>query len=109
MQPSLPHPPSSAQVLVVVEGPNDIEFLRRIGALLHREDPSLPDLADMERRLALVFAPTGGVDLSTAFRFAGLSMPEVHLLEQVTVERLTERDPNGEVRAWLTTIASPSR
>jgi len=70
------------QVLVVVEGPNDIEFLRRISAILHRDDKSLPDLADMERRLALVFAPTGGVDLSSAFRFAGLNMPEFHLLDR---------------------------
>ena len=66
----------------MVEGPNDIEFLRRISAILHRDDPSLPDLADMERRLALVFAPTGGVDLSTAFRFAGLGLPEFHLLDR---------------------------
>lgn len=50
-------------MLVVVEGPNDIEFLRRISAILHRDDPRMPDLADMERQFALVFAPTGGVDL----------------------------------------------
>jgi len=74
--------PPQPQILIVVEGPNDIEFLRRISAILHREDPSLPDLADMERRLALVFAPTGGVDLSTAFRFAGLGLPEFHLLDR---------------------------
>jgi hypothetical protein len=65
---------------VVIEGPNDIEFLRRISAILHREDSSLPDLADMERRHTLVFAPTGGADLSSAFRFAGLNLPEFHLL-----------------------------
>ena len=82
LRPRLPHPPSSAQVLVVVEGPNDIEFLRRISAMLHRDDPSLPDLTDIERQHALVFAPTGGVDLSTAFRFAGLSLPEFHLLDR---------------------------
>jgi len=70
------------QVLVVVEGPNDIEFLRRISAILHREDPSLPDLADMERQLALFFVPSGGVDLSSAFRFAGLGLPEFHLLDR---------------------------
>jgi hypothetical protein len=69
-------------VLVVVEGPNDIEFLRRISTILHRDDASLPDLAEMERRLALVFVPTGGVDLSTAFRFAGLGLPEFHLLDR---------------------------
>ena len=81
LRPRLP-PPTPARVLVVVEGPNDIEFLRRISAILHRGDPSLPDLADMERRRALVFAPTGGVDLSSAFRFAGLDLPEFHLLDR---------------------------
>jgi hypothetical protein len=79
LRPALPR---SAQVLAVVEGPNDIEFLRRISAVLHRDDPRLPDLADMERRLALVFAPTGGVDLSTAFRFTGLGCAEFHLLDR---------------------------
>ena len=76
--PSLTQP----QVLVVVEGPNDIEFLRRISSMLHRDDPRLPDLADMERQGRLVFAPTGGVELSTAFRFAGLGLPEFHLLDR---------------------------
>ncbi len=74
--------PPSAQVLLVVEGPNDIEFLRRISAILHRDDPTLPDLAAMERERALVFVPSGGVDLSSAFRFAGLGLPEFHLLDR---------------------------
>jgi hypothetical protein len=69
-------------VLVVVEGPNDIEFLRRISSILHHDDPASPDLADMERRHALVFVPTGGNDLSTAFRFAGLGLAEFHLLDR---------------------------
>jgi hypothetical protein len=70
------------QVLVVVEGPNDIAFLRVISAMLHREDATLPDLAEMEHQHALVFAPTGGVDLSSALRFAALSLPEFHLLDR---------------------------
>ncbi len=74
--------PAQPQVLVVVEGPNDIEFLRRISAMLHRDDHRLPDLIDMERQGSLVFAPTGGVDLSTAFRFAALGLPEFHLLDR---------------------------
>ncbi len=77
-----PSRPAQPQILVVVEGPNDIEFLRRISTILHREDPSLLDLAEMERELSLVFVPSGGVDLSTAFRFAGLGLPEFHLLDR---------------------------
>ena len=77
-----PPQPALPRILVVIEGPNDIEFLRRISAILHREDPSLPDLADMEHRHTLVFAPTGGADLSSAFRFAGLNLPEFHVLDR---------------------------
>ena len=36
----------------------------------------------MERSLALVFVPTGGVDRSTAFRFDGLRLPEFHFLDR---------------------------
>ena len=42
----------------------------------------MPDLADMERRLILMFMPTGGADLSSAFRFAGLKLPEFHILDR---------------------------
>ena len=82
LRPGLQRPLSSARLLVVVEGPNDIEFLRRISTILHRDDSRIPDLADMERRLALVFVPSGGVDLSTAFRFVSLGLPEFHLLDR---------------------------
>ena len=86
LRPGLRRPVSSVRtrVLLVVEGPNDIEFLRRISAILHRDDARLPDLAEMEGRLALVFAPSGGVKLSSAFRFAGLGLPEFHLLDRDT-------------------------
>lgn len=77
-----PSRPVRPQVLVVVEGPNDIEFLRRISIILHRENSRTPDLADMERRGMLVFVPAGGVDLSTAYRFANLGLPEFHLLDR---------------------------
>jgi len=50
--------------------------------MLHRDSARLPDLADMERQGRVVFAPTGGVDLSTRFRYAGLALPEFHLLDR---------------------------
>ena len=73
---------SPPKILVVVEGLNDIEFLRRISAMLHRDDSCVLDLAEMERRLALVFVPAGGSDLSSAFRFVGLQLPEFHILDR---------------------------
>ena len=48
------------RVLVVVEGANDIEFLRRISILLNSHDESLPHLVEMEQRGELVFVPFGG-------------------------------------------------
>jgi hypothetical protein len=73
---ALPH------VLVVVEGQNDIEFLRRISVILHRKDSTVPNLTNLEQQLNLVFVPTGGGDLSSAYRFAGLKLPEFHLLDR---------------------------
>jgi hypothetical protein len=61
---SLQLPPASrAKVLVVVEGPHDIEFLRRTSVILHADDPGLADLAAMERQGELIFIPFGGGDL----------------------------------------------
>ena len=45
---------------MVVEGVNDIEFLRRISLMLHANDSSLPNLADMENRGEVIFVPFGG-------------------------------------------------
>lgn len=77
-------PPSSrAKVLVVVEGPHDIEFLRRISVILHADDPGLADLAGMERQGELIFVPFGGGDLWLwVDRLAALGKPEFHLYDR---------------------------
>jgi hypothetical protein len=54
--------PALPQVFVVVEGQNDIEFLRRMSTMLHAVEPRLPDLAAMEQRGELIFVPCGGGD-----------------------------------------------
>jgi hypothetical protein len=67
----------------VVEGPHDIEFLRRISAMLHRHQSSLPDLESMERRGELIFVPFGGGDpWLWTHRLAALTLPEFHLLDR---------------------------
>jgi len=63
-----PAPLPRPKIFVMVEGPHDIEFLRRISAMLHTKSPTLPDLADMERRRELVFVPCGGDPRLWAFR-----------------------------------------
>ncbi len=74
---------ASLRVLVVVEGPNDIEFLRRISAVLCAADPAMPDLAGLEQRKELAFVPFGGGDpLAWSFRLAGLALPEFHVYDR---------------------------
>ena len=77
---------------MVVEGVNDIEFLRRISLILHRSDCSLPNLAEMEMHGELVFIPFGGGHVRAwAQRLAPLSLPEFHLYDH-------ELPPETELR-----------
>lgn len=83
---------SAVRVLVIVEGPHDIEFLRRVSAMLHADDPALPDLASMEREGELIFVPFGGGDLWLwVDRLAPLQRPEFHLYDR-------ESPPETELR-----------
>ena len=70
------------RVIVVVEGVNDIEFLRRMSLILRDHDASLPNLAEMEQQGALLFMPFGGGSASAwTHRLAPLGKPEFHLLD----------------------------
>lgn len=73
----------SPPLLIVVEGRNDIEFLRRMSALLSTTDESLPDLSVLERRGSIVFVPFGGGEIqSWAYRLAPLGKLEFHLYDR---------------------------
>ena len=77
--------PTGVRVLVVVEGINDIEFLRRISRIVHADDESLPDLAWREAEGELVFLPVGGSELEKwTHRLAPLQIPEFHLYDRDT-------------------------
>jgi hypothetical protein len=83
------------KLLVVVEGSHDIEFLRRISAMLHAHEPEFPDLGAMEHRGELIFVPFGGADLKLwTHRFAALGKPEFHLYDR-------EDPPETELRQQL--------
>jgi hypothetical protein len=69
-------------VLVVVEGGNDIQFLRRAAAILRTADRHLPDIGHLERTGRIVFVPFGGDVRSWAFRLAELRSPEFHLYDR---------------------------
>jgi len=45
-----------------VEGRHDVEFLRRISAILHAAHKDLPDLVERERHGDVLFIPAGGGD-----------------------------------------------
>lgn len=72
----------SVRVFVVVEGTNDIKFLKRISSILHTADPALPQLARWEQAGELIFVPTGGDLLSWSNRLAPLQTPEFHLFDR---------------------------
>jgi hypothetical protein len=79
-------PPATATnslVLLLVEGRNDAEFLRRASAILHVADERLPDLGILERRGQITFVPLGGGDLlGWTYRLAGMQRAEVHLYDR---------------------------
>jgi len=77
------HSKRTPPLLVVIEGRNDIEFLRRISAMLSASDNRLPDLSILERRGKIVFVPFGGGDIqSWVFRLAPLCKSEVHVYDR---------------------------
>lgn len=81
--PRPPTPASKLPVLLVVEGPHDVEFLRRISRLLHLEYPNLPDLAALEARSELVFLPVGGSGpRHRPTELSRLSRYQVHLFDR---------------------------
>ncbi len=81
--PSRPNHNGGPRIFLVVEGVNDIQFLRRISAILHIDDPRMPNLSAMERRGELIFVPFGGGDVSLwTDRLAGLGRPEFHLYDR---------------------------
>lgn len=89
---SPPKHPSGIKLLLVVEGPHDIEFLKRASAILHGHDPHIPDLAALERQGRLVFIPFGGGDLWLwTTRLAGIGLQELHIYDR-------EQPPETEAR-----------
>lgn len=78
------------QVLVVVEGINDVQFLRRISRIIHASDAAYLDLAEMEAKGRLIFLPVGGSHLSVwSRRLAPLGIGEFYLFDR-DVSPLTE-------------------
>lgn len=73
----------SIKVFVGVEGPNDIEFLRRVSRTMAQEYDGVFDLNIAEQQGKLVFIPMGGSTLELwTNRLEGLGVPEIHLMDR---------------------------
>lgn len=77
------YPDSRASVLVCVEGPNDINFLKNISKIYHDNDISIvPDMTNDPR---IVFIPMGGHTLKDWVNnnyLKTLNKPEVHIYDR---------------------------
>lgn len=76
-------PNHNVRVFVGVEGPNDIEFIGRISAVLSLTEPDIPNLRTAENSGRLVYIPMGGSTLELwTNRLQGLAIPEVHIMDR---------------------------
>lgn len=70
-------------LLIVVEGTNDVRFLKHLSVLVHQEDSNLPNLARLEQDGTVVFIPFGGGSVLTwCERLAPLGSREFHIYDR---------------------------
>ena len=82
----------TVRLIMVVEGGNDIRFLKRVSRVLHEADPAIPDLKELEQSGTLLFLPTAGSNLRFwTDRLAGLGIPELHLYDRESVPEFYDR------------------
>lgn len=78
-------PDHGVRAFIGVEGTNDVNFLKRISALLAPLEADIPDLGIAEEQGKLIFIPLGGSNLSNwVGRLAHLNRPEFHLFDRDT-------------------------
>lgn len=74
---------SYPQLLAVVEGRHDIEFLKRISQPVVSPHPGLADLGQLEHAGRLIFVPAGGGDFRPWLsRLAAFGCAEFHLYDR---------------------------
>lgn len=85
-------------MIVVVEGENDIEFMRRVSQILHDDDSQLPDLWALERSGEIIFVPIGGDNFCRwTERLASLRLPEFFILDREIPPLTCERQLAAEI------------
>lgn len=88
------------EVLVAVEGPNDVEFFRRMFRLLHQADATLPNCESDDR---IAFLPLGGHTLHHWLQeryLEGLKRPTVHIFDR---EYASSLPPDSDQRRSFVT------
>ena len=85
LEPGLP-------LLIVVEGENDVRFLKAISAILRTDNPDLPDLARLVSERRAIFMPTGGNNLNEwVSRIATLNKRAFFLFDREKEPETSER------------------
>lgn len=98
------------KVIICVEGSHDIEFLKHISAILHKHDPSFPDLND---EMGVVLIPLGGDNLKnwvTKHYLKPLKLPEVHIYDNDKREQYQSAHDEVNSRgdgSWATFTRGP--
>lgn len=78
-------PDHKIRTFIGVEGPNDIEFLNRISAILSATEPDIPNLQLEEASGQIVYIPMGGSTLELwTNRLQGFDLPEIHIMDRDT-------------------------
>jgi hypothetical protein len=76
-------PDHNVKIFLGVEGPHDIEFLKRISRVLIEAGEDVPDLEKLELDGELIFVPLGGSNLALwASRLAPFERPEFHICDR---------------------------
>ena len=84
--------PPGLPLLIVIEGENDIHFLKAISAILHRENAELPDLAHLIKQHRAIFLPTGGSNLNEwVVRISSLQKLAFYLFDREQEPETTAR------------------
>ena len=79
-------------LLVVVEGENDICFLKGMSRMLHRAFPELPDLSQLANDRRITFLPTCGSNLKEwVSRLASLQKREFYVFDREMEPETTGR------------------
>jgi putative ATP-dependent endonuclease of OLD family len=75
-------PDHRVKVLVCVEGPHDIRFLKHIGRMLHTANPIFPDLENDPRIIMLHLGGSTLKDWVSANYLRTLGIPEIHIYDR---------------------------